>query len=1607
MEREDKPQTRQLLEILRSIEATGPEGFEGLVAVLLGELLQQPVDLARSGYQAGMDMATRGGTDAILGECKRYKRAKDLREREILGEIAQAIQNEPCLDLWVLAATVPVSAQLVRALQRESQARGLPILVLDVAELLATQFGPLLSLCIHFIELSEPFIRPQMERLRWEELLAWCAETRDRGEHARELAALKQQIEGMLVPVAADRIREHLVQLFDSPGPRNFVKQDIRPQDAVARPEVMKQLSDWLQEQPCDTIAAVVGEEGMGKTWAVARWARDLMESEGRAVIMKLSFQADMDSAPEALLSEHLRLVSRSSQYRCDDHWRRLVHRWRQSGQPRVIVVLDGLNELAPYGDTSLFLRKWLDEGLQRIAHLVITCRRTYWDERLSRTLSGMARLVPVGPYSDAELTEALARHSLTSEHIPHGLKETVRRPGYLSRAVKVRERLTGFSDVTPALLVYEEFSQKYEQNEIVAEELGVSDPRDFQRLLVRLAEAVSPTPGLGGLGIPDEGVQGILHDFVGDRWQQTRDAMCSMPILRRSEGGQYVLEERYLEHYLGCVVFRHVVTQEGEGEAAFAECFDGLMEPYSGFDLKTSMVGAAVFYALMEAETYPKTLRRLIMRWMFCQNFWGWETIAALLPRMREPFLDVVEDISGYDHRGQGMDRGVQYVLLRASDMAVDCPEDPLIHRLNRWLHMAAGKPHVEMPEEPMVIDGDKGRIGSIDYALRHDREYVHVPSLALAVLSHRPFLSCIDGLVAQAAVQRSAHSSGNRHALNWVVSFSYGQTLIPEIRRRLSDARSGVTKLRSDRLRALLSLANRIGDAELGSDIASLPDEWLSADGGSVSLVPTKAMVAGRCWPAEVAESCRELATSVSVDDDEWPHRDPEYWARHSFMKRQDEQTIDHVVGELSSGRGCVFDFDLQAIYESRHQGWLVQWAGTGAFPKRLMRGSRLPARIGGTLRPARYVLPALSSLCAGLGAEEIVNKLAVIDTDVWANGEIGQLRVGSDAMLSGVGEHLRGKAIRGGAGYTKDDTLWELGAPLLMRCAPLTAAEAIRSSMSHLLTDDHPRFACHRLSCGPCVVLDEEAGRILRQVFDRLVAKAGTEEGDDSEVAAAWALNALVMASPSQEAARATLLAAPPRILKWTSRDPVWDALGGQDMVADIGRRCRSAASGCDAAILLWCLKDCAYGVPDMARDIARSFASSEHQGVRESARAVLSMCGEKEDAIWMWDRLGELGLTDPNRRHFGLSLILRHAPELGRRRLNEWIRHVPLWVAGCVLDRWDDRSSAQEYARYIETRLREDQDLPDEALTRDIDWDCMRGDLAERQGDQANEMGCNFVSPDGLRFLLRHAPAWVMRWEACLSKEGKCMRFEHLSRQLVAALLPHSPEAAIRLLRDMERHDNMHCYRLVTAGVDTLKVGLCRSLSIPCVRKYVEHCLESVKSDAVIFQWARAMRIAKDDWEFANEWLESESPVSRAYAARLLGWSGTDCEQTLARVARTDPNDYVREAARWADEDWWREHWAKHWHGQIYRAASTEEAWAAQELFRLVADRRAIHWCDEAESAVPGKLKQWQRLFLAHAVFDDGNNFGKKYERELEKTLFGQSVQWLSGKVEPLI
>nr|HPI77444.1 hypothetical protein [bacterium] len=61
----------QLIEALRGMTASGENGFEGLIAALLGKLLDEEFVVARSGSQPGGDARSVSGV--VTMQAKRYQ----------------------------------------------------------------------------------------------------------------------------------------------------------------------------------------------------------------------------------------------------------------------------------------------------------------------------------------------------------------------------------------------------------------------------------------------------------------------------------------------------------------------------------------------------------------------------------------------------------------------------------------------------------------------------------------------------------------------------------------------------------------------------------------------------------------------------------------------------------------------------------------------------------------------------------------------------------------------------------------------------------------------------------------------------------------------------------------------------------------------------------------------------------------------------------------------------------------------------------------------------------------------------------------------------------------------------------------------------------------------------------------------------------------------------------------------------------------------------------------------------------------------------------------------------------------------------------------------
>ena len=115
--------------VLTDLDATGQEGFEGLIGTALSEIAGIPFRLARSGSQFGVDGRSAYAGAGICFECKRY--AGKVPKSAIMSKIGELSIGETDIDLWVLCATSQIGSQIADNVSRFSERSSISTLILD------------------------------------------------------------------------------------------------------------------------------------------------------------------------------------------------------------------------------------------------------------------------------------------------------------------------------------------------------------------------------------------------------------------------------------------------------------------------------------------------------------------------------------------------------------------------------------------------------------------------------------------------------------------------------------------------------------------------------------------------------------------------------------------------------------------------------------------------------------------------------------------------------------------------------------------------------------------------------------------------------------------------------------------------------------------------------------------------------------------------------------------------------------------------------------------------------------------------------------------------------------------------------------------------------------------------------------------------------------------------------------------------------------------------------------------------------------------------------------------------------------------------------------
>jgi hypothetical protein len=363
--------------------------------------------------------------------------------------------------------------------------------------------------------------------------------------------------------------------------PVNIADNGVR---LIERQIAWQRLDTWRSQWNSDPRPFVLlGEEGDGKTWAVASWLNHHIQHLGSfPPVLFVPSTAVESTDPQRLITTVLERQNRPFRR---ELWEKRLDRWLQREEhttPLLFLVLDGVNECR---STSwwreLFERLAVSPWRQRVA-VVITCRTELWQRHFSplRHLRTIDWVLP--GYDENELQETLASQSLRRDEIAERLLPLLRKPRYFDLMVTHRQQMEQSGDITVARLMYEDWRDRLKRKSLLTE----LDHETFQRLIRNLAQKSRD----GACTLSDQEVN-TLVPLLNDRENLLQELLTG-GILQSTGTGIHV-NERLLTCGFG-LLLADQVTQAVEEHKPLDETIGRWLEPHTGMDIKAAICGVA-----------------------------------------------------------------------------------------------------------------------------------------------------------------------------------------------------------------------------------------------------------------------------------------------------------------------------------------------------------------------------------------------------------------------------------------------------------------------------------------------------------------------------------------------------------------------------------------------------------------------------------------------------------------------------------------------------------------------------------------------------------------------------------------------------------------------------------------------------------------------------------------------------------------------------------------------------------------------------------------------------------------------------------------------------
>lgn len=680
-------------ENIRKLKPDGDDGFEGLMAAVLGDLTKRSFALASAGSQHGRDgqSAPDGGT--VVFEAKRYDDTvpKDKIYTKIL-EIAA--DKTSTTELYILAATSPISAQHITTLKGSTERLAMALLVLAWPETGLAQLAALLAMTP---DVSAKFIAKHTSVIESElasQLAAVQAHPQFQARSDELLAALQQP---SIAPAFAlkDNVAWLSAAFSDKARARSVFGQALSPADAsisgtIERTDLRTKVANMVFAKPDGAVIAILGADGNGKSWIFAQaWSH---QPNRPLTVVIVPDDIDAQPSPEycqdLLISKLLTQTGEIRKSEARERWLRHFERWQNNTDtavPRLVVFMDGINQRV-----SINWLRFIDAMSAVVAQLggrpVFSCRQLFYRDNLENKLVSPIATIDVPEWTDPELDGLLRERGTSIDALDPGIVRSLRNPRIFGVAAALfkAEEIKEFGELSVSRLLFEHIrsGSAAEGTTVSSKQFSAEICAHAESIVQRLKQ--QQNDGLNEFDMPALVTAGRSNQTLCEQFVIT-SAGRFFEVLDENPN-KYMLKDEGLPLALGLALVR--TAQEAlRRKKSVDDALSNILDPIAALDRTSDILLGAILSAVLERA--PKEIvAPLVRSFVMLQNLDAarYPEFRSLFDRDPVAFLAALED--------SALTREIASNLSWLTDAANDLRgneafETALTAAIHRWLNM------------------------------------------------------------------------------------------------------------------------------------------------------------------------------------------------------------------------------------------------------------------------------------------------------------------------------------------------------------------------------------------------------------------------------------------------------------------------------------------------------------------------------------------------------------------------------------------------------------------------------------------------------------------------------------------------------------------------------------------------------------------------------------------------------------------------------------------------------------------------------------------------------------------------------------------------------